>query len=108
MNAIAVRNSAPGSGSGSGSGGSGDHLRYHQEQIGIVGLFAGGGDQRVCLAAVVRLMVEEMGDEQPLRRADLALRGAAEPGEVGPEPGLVDLARPALDSRVGTDPRRAQ
>src|SRR5665213_3081224 len=53
-------------------------------------------------------MVEDMGDEQPLRRADLALRGAAEPGEVGPEPGLVDLARPALDSRVGTDPRRAQ
>ena len=52
---------------------SGNHLRDDQEQIGVAGLLAGGGQQRVRLAAVMRLMVEEMGDEEPLRRADLAL-----------------------------------
>src|SRR4051794_11749048 len=36
-----------------------DHLRHDEEQIGVLGLFAGGGDQRMRLAAVMRLMIEE-------------------------------------------------
>src|SRR5580704_14426070 len=38
---------------------SGDHRRDDQEQIGAAGLLAGGGQQRVRLAAVVCLVVEE-------------------------------------------------
>ena len=53
-----------------------DHLWLNQEQIGVLGLFAGGGDQRMRLAAVMRLVIEEMRDEQPVRRAHLAfIRG---------------------------------
>ena len=53
-----------------------DHLWLNQEQIGVLGLFAGGGDQRMRLAAVMRLVIEEMRDEQPVRRALTPIRAA--------------------------------
>ena len=74
-----------------------DDPRHDQEQVGVVDLLAGGGQQRVRLAAVVGLVVEEMGDEQPLRRRHLAVGGAAEPSQVTVKPGVVDPRRPALD-----------
>ena len=47
------------------------------------------------------LMVEEVGHQQPERSADLAVGGAAEPGAIFGEPGVVDLAGPARDVPVG-------
>src|SRR5216683_4471987 len=60
------------------------------------------------LAAVMRLVVEEMGDQQPLRGADLAPGGAAEPYEIVVEPRFVDLAGPPRDVAVCLVARRAQ
>src|ERR1700731_2833121 len=56
----------------------------------------------------MRLVIEEMGDEEPLRRANLTLRGAAEPHHVLVEPGVVDRGRPARDGGIGRVARRAQ
>jgi hypothetical protein len=58
------------------------NCRDDEEQVGVVGLFAGGGDRRVRLAAVV---VEKMGHEQPLRRRNLVVGGEAEPGHLAGE-----------------------
>ncbi|MNC86215.1 hypothetical protein D3C83_18550 [compost metagenome] len=69
---------------------------------------SGGGDERVRLAAVVRLMVEEVRDEQPFGRADLATGGAAEPLQIGIEPGVVDLGGPGRDPGIGLFARRTQ
>src|SRR5262245_18286868 len=77
-----------------------DHLRHDEEQVGVAGRLTGGGDQSVRLAAVMRLVIEEMRDEETLRRGDLATRGAAEPGQVGVEQCVVDLLRPARNVRV--------
>src|SRR5579862_3667525 len=85
-----------------------DRLRHDQEQVGVVGLFAGSGDQRMRLAAVVRLVVEEVGHQEALRSADLAAGGAAEPGQIPVEPSLIHLARPARDVAVGLVARGAQ
>ena len=40
-----------------------DHLGNDEEQVGVAGRLSGGGDQRVRLAAVMRLVVEEMRDQ---------------------------------------------
>jgi hypothetical protein len=40
------------------------HLRDHEKQIGVIGLLTGSSDQRMRLTAVMRLMIEEMRDEQ--------------------------------------------
>src|SRR5882762_9641172 len=55
------------------------HLRDDQEQIGVAGLLPGGGQQGMRLATMMGLVIEEMGDEEPLRSGDLALRGTTEP-----------------------------
>src|SRR5436190_13164854 len=60
------------------------------------------------LAAVMRLVVEEMRDEEAFRRADLAPGGAAEPHQFLVEPGLVDRRRPARDVAVALVARRTQ
>jgi hypothetical protein len=71
------------------------HLRDNQKQIGVAGLLSGRGQQGVRLAAVMGLMVEKMGDEEPLRGTNLALSGAAEPHQILIQPDLIDLAGPA-------------
>src|SRR5437660_386516 len=60
------------------------------------------------LAAVMGLVVEEMGDEQALGGADLAPGGAAEPGQVPAQPRLVDRPGPARDVGIALLARRAQ
>src|SRR6266446_10025920 len=60
------------------------------------------------LAAVVGLVVEEMGDKQPPLRRHLAVGGAAEPGQVTVKPSVIDPRRPALDISVAPRPGRAQ
>src|SRR5579864_4674964 len=82
------------------TGASRDHPRKYQEQIGVAGLLPGSGDEGVRLAAVMRLVVEEMGDEEPLRRADFASGGAAEPYQVLAEPGVVDRPGPTRDAGI--------
>src|SRR4051794_12004035 len=85
-----------------------DYPGDQQEQIGVAGLLPGGGDQRMRLSAMMRLMVEEMRDEQPFRRADFTLRRAAEPHQILIEPVLVDLRGPGRDVGVGPTARLAQ
>jgi len=46
----------------------------------------------VCLAAVMRLVIEKMRDEEALWRRDFAVGGAAKPGQVRVEPFLVASA----------------
>src|SRR4051812_18823623 len=60
------------------------------------------------LAAMMRLVVEEMRDEQTLRRADFAPGGAAEPYQIRVEPVLVDLRGPGRNTGIGLFARRAQ
>src|SRR6516164_4293646 len=57
-----------------------------REQVGVVGLLAGGGQHRMDLPAVMGLVVEEMGDQKPQRSTHLAIGRTAEPGEVLGEP----------------------
>lgn len=47
-------------------GGSADDFGDQQEQIGVASLLPGGGQHRVGLAAMMGLVVEEMGDQQTL------------------------------------------
>src|SRR5436190_1289109 len=60
------------------------------------------------LTAMMRLMVEEMGDQEAFRGADLTPGGAAEPFEVLVQPCFVDLVGPARDVGVGLGSSRAQ
>ena len=53
------------------------------------------------LPAMVRLVVEEVGYQEPQRCRHLAIGGTAEPGEVFGEPSIVDLRGPTRDVRIG-------
>src|SRR5947208_9089743 len=100
-----VRNDIPDPRSFSAAGASanrlGEHLPDDEKQIGVAGLLPGGGQERVCLAAVMRLVIEKMRDEEALWRRDFAVGGAAKPGQVRVEPFVVDLLRPARDIGIG-------
>src|SRR5262252_8670043 len=80
----------------------------YQKQIGVAGLLAGGGDHRVRLAAMMRLVIEEMRDQEAARQAQVLLRRLAEPGQVAGEPCVVDAFRPGRDPGIGLDPETAQ
>src|SRR5579871_3689549 len=67
------------------------------EQVGVAGRLARGGDQRVRLAAVVSLVVEEVRDQEAARLADLLLQGTAEPHHVVGEPRLGHAGGPCHD-----------
>ena len=56
------------------------------------------------LAAMVRLMIEEMHHQRPLGPAHLRLGRTAPPHQIGIQPGLVDPAGEIFDPRVGGDP----
>jgi hypothetical protein len=47
------------------------------------------------------LVIEEMGNQEALRSADLALRRAAEPHQILVEPRFVDLCGPARNVGIG-------
>src|SRR5215472_546067 len=79
--------------------------RNQQEQVGIARFLTGRRQHRMHLATMMRLMIKEMAHQQPSRRADLAVGGAAEPNEVFGEPGVVDSRGPATDLSVGPLPR---
>jgi len=79
----------------------GNHLRQDEKQIGVAGLLSGSSQQRVRLAAVMCLVIEEMCDQEALRRGDFTVCGAAEPGQVRIEPFVVDVLGPARDIGIG-------
>src|SRR6516162_3240003 len=83
-------------------------LRDQQEQIGVTGLLAGGGQHRVHLPAVMGLVIKEMGYQQPMRGVDLAVGGPAKPCHVLIEPRVVNLHSPARDVGVGLFANRAE
>jgi hypothetical protein len=64
------------------------------------------------LAAMMRLVVEEMRHQEPVGRRHLALRGAAEPGHVARQVGVIDSPRPVIRvlaerlSKEGSDAAR--
>src|ERR1700746_2451185 len=66
------------------------NLRDQQEQIGIAGFLAAGGQHRVYLATMMGLVIEEMRHQQTERRMHLTIGGAAEPGEVLVKPRVID------------------
>jgi hypothetical protein len=53
-------------------GGLSNDVRHDQKKVGVAGFLCGCGQQSMRLAPVVCLVVEEMGDEKPLRSTDLA------------------------------------
>src|SRR5260370_19929532 len=57
-------------------------LRDQQEEVGVAGFLAGGGQHRMHLSAMMRLGIEEMSHQQLMWGADLAVCGAAEPSQV--------------------------
>src|SRR5262245_13609268 len=56
------------------------------------------------LAAMVRLMVEEMHHQQAVGLAHLATGSAAQPGRLAREPGLVEAIGPLRDAGVSFHP----
>ncbi len=52
------------------------------------------------LAAMMRLVIEEMRDQDPSWFADFAACGAGVPGEVFAEPVLAEAVRPGHDGMV--------
>jgi hypothetical protein len=63
-------------------------------------LLPSGDQQGMRLAAMMGLMIEEMGDEEPLGAPDPALRGAAEPHQISPSH-FINLGGPARDIGIG-------
>ena len=80
-------------------------LRDEQEQVGIAGLLAGGGQHRMRLSAVMGLVIEEMRHQQPLLGGYLAIGGAAKPSQVVGKPCVIDFGRPRKYRRL---PSRAR
>src|SRR5258705_7792945 len=72
-----------------------------QRQVGVAGLLAGGGDHRVRLAAMMRLVIEKMGNQNAARCAHLASDRYAEPRLIVLQPTVGDACRPVGDAGVG-------
>ena len=72
-----------------------------REQIGVAGLLAAGGDQRVRLAAVMGLVIEEMRHQEAPRLAQLLLRRGTEPDLILGQPVIGDAPGPGRNPRVG-------
>lgn len=67
------------------------HARWHHEwQVRVARLQAALGDHAVDLAAMVSLMVEHMGDQDPFRARDLHMRRAGDPCQLTVEPGWIE------------------
>jgi hypothetical protein len=79
-----------------------------QSEIRVAGLLAGRGDHRVRLAAMMSLVIEEMGNQNAARCAHLASGGYAEPHLVFLQPAVRDACRPVGDARVGLSSGLAQ
>src|SRR5690348_9222113 len=83
-----------------GTASSADDLRHDEEEVGVRGALAQRRDEGMGLTAMMRLVIEEMRDQQAARQRDLALRRAAEPGQALIEPGLGDAPPPAFDCLI--------
>jgi len=65
------------------------------------GLLAGRGDHRVRLAAMMRLMIEKMGDQDAARRAHLASDRYTEPRLIFLQPTVGDAGRSVGNAGIG-------
>src|SRR5689334_9357840 len=66
----------------------------HQEQVGVAGILTVRGKQRVRLAAMMRLVIEEVHHERALLSPHLHPRRAAEPHQIIGQPGIVHAIGP--------------
>ena len=74
----------------SGMGQTANRRWHHERQIRVARLEAALGDHAVNLAAMVGLMVEHMGDQDPFRARDLNLRRARDPCQLAVEPAWIE------------------
>ena len=65
------------------------------------GLLAGRGDHRVRLAAMTRLMIEKMRNQNAARRAHLSSGGYAEPHLIFLQPTVGDAGRSVGNAGIG-------
>src|SRR3984893_12540594 len=75
-------------------------LGRQERQIGIAGFAAGLRQHAMHLAAMMRLMVEHMGDQKPCRLVHLRLDGAGVIGELACERRGVEPVRPVDHDRI--------
>src|SRR4029077_19820893 len=73
----------------------------HVLQIGIVRLATGLRQHAVHLAAMMRLVIEQLGDQQPLWFADVAVDGVGVPGQIALKCRGREIVGPVDDRDVG-------
>jgi hypothetical protein len=79
-------------------------LRQHQRQVGVAGIMTEIRQYRVHLAAMTRLVIEEVHHGQLPGTADFALRAADNPHKVLVQPSLFHDGGPSGEIGVSVHP----
>ena len=80
----------------------------HQHQVGIVGLGAGCREHGVDLTAMMRLVIEEMGQQNPLRLADVFLEQSGIPMQIALQPIVSEAQIQYIGCRQGSEDVRVR